>query len=74
MNESDFILTSVLEFPDRYEGQVFHRGTQEDCIKTANIITALSYSGSERILSSRLQQIPASQFDLKNGECWRVDK
>jgi hypothetical protein len=69
-----FILTSVLEFADRLEGQVFHIGTIEECEKMADSVDALFYSGGDEVLSSGFKWFPKSAYELSLGECWIVPK
>lgn len=70
----EFICTTVLEFEDRYEGQVLHRGRREDCEKVADLTAAISYSGHEEIKNSAMQIISVSDLDLPYGERWRCWK
>lgn len=68
------IVTTCLEFADRFEGQVLHEGDEDSCRNVAGLIDALSYSGGEQILSSSLRTIPQPEPPLKVGQCWFMTK
>lgn len=69
---SDFLCTTVLEFADRYEGQVMHRGDREACDKVAKAIPAVAISGDETPISAAVLVVSADEFgDFANGQLWR---
>lgn len=70
-----FVLTTCLEFADRYEGQIFHVGSVDECRSLADAIPAICYSGGETILNSGFKLIPLAEFDnAENGLCWTCPK
>ena len=70
---TEFIVATCLEFEDRLEGQILHVGDEESCQKTSKLISAISYSGNETILSSRLLVIP-NDHKFEPGQLWRHEK
>lgn len=74
---SAYMLTSVLEFADRLEGQVYHVGTKEDCERVQSLIPAISYNGDDVVLAAwtTVDQIkPERTDDVHAGTLWRVPK
>ncbi len=72
----EFLLTTNLLFDDgSREGQVFHRGTESECLETARLINAISYSGTKRVTESCFLTIPMDSgfSDLAVGECWHTN-
>ena len=68
----EYVLTTVLEFSDRAEGQVLHRGTKEDCHKLSDMMPAVMLSGAQKApQSARHLIVRATDFDLQAGELWR---
>lgn len=74
MSSEKWVATSVLEFGDRYVGQVLHVGTREECDKTVRLIDAITYSGDETVLSSKVLTVPQAQLGLDVGAFWRCQK
>ena len=69
---ADFICTTILEFPDRYEGQIMHRGDEEACQKVADMIPAVAVNGEETPIGARMVVAPAEDFgDPPAGQLWR---
>ena len=68
----EYVLTTVLEFADRAEGQVLHRGTQDECRKLSDMMPAVMLTGGgESPTSARHLIVRAAEFDMPAGERWR---
>jgi hypothetical protein len=68
----EYVLTTVLEFADRAEGQVLHRGTQDECRKLSDMMPAVMLTGGgESPSSARHLIVRAAEFDMPAGERWR---
>jgi hypothetical protein len=65
----DVKLTTVLQFADRSEGQVLHVGPADECERVASMLSAISYSGTDKVLASKLQIIP-DDVPLVAGDRW----
>lgn len=74
MVKREFIVTSILEFTDRYEGQVFGSGTYDECLQLQKLPGALIYNGSEKIVSSQISVFPVSSLNLADGERFKLLK
>lgn len=72
--DDEYVVTSVLEFGDRFEGQIFHRGDLESCEKVSRMLGAVSVTGSEAPMSARLIIVPVGEFDHPAGYRWRMVK
>ena len=72
----DYVLTTVLEFYDRAEGQVLHRGTQDECRYLSNMMPAVMLTGGgESPTSARHLIVRAADFeDMQAGQMWRCRK
>ena len=71
----DFICTTILEYPDRYEGQVMHYGDEESCQEVADMIPAVAINGDETPVAARIAVAPAEDFGYPpNGQLWRQFK
>ena len=70
-----WVLTTVLHFADRMEGQVLHRGTHEECQRMMEATDAVAYDGDEaprgcfvRIFETDNPELyPGRQWELKTG-------
>lgn len=72
LGDDEYVLTTVLEFSDRAEGQVLHRGTKDECHKLSDMMPAVVLSGAQEVpQSARHMIVRATDFDLKAGELWR---
>lgn len=70
MSVTEHILTTVLVFPDRAEGQVLHRGTRDDCQSLSDLMPAIITNG-EAPLEARHLIVPVEHFaDLAVGQAW----
>lgn len=71
-----YFLTSVLEYPDRYEGQVFAVGSEDECIRTRDMLSAISISGNEAPLKAWTSVAPIGPKAeaLSAGDLWREMK
>jgi hypothetical protein len=59
----DFVLCSVLAFnDDTLAVQLLHRGTEEECVKAAEFISALSYNGPKRVVESCVRWMPYQTY------------
>jgi hypothetical protein len=68
----EYVLTTVLEFADRAEGKVLHRGTQDDCRKLSDMMPAMMLTGGgESPSSARHLIVRAAEFDMPAGKRWR---
>lgn len=72
--DDEYVVTSVLEFGDRFEGQVFHRGDLESCGEMSRMLGAISVTGGEMPVSARLITVPVGEFDHPAGYRWRMMK
>lgn len=69
----DWICTTILEYADRAEGQVIHRGLKKDCERTAEMISAISIGGRCEVpIASRVAILPAKDLELQAGELWAM--
>lgn len=68
-----YILSTALEFADRFEGQVLYSGDEDSCRDMTKFVSAVSYSGDETILSSRLIVMPNHDM-VKQGQRWVHEK
>jgi len=67
-----YILTTILEFDDGVrEGQIFHKGTVEECKDLANLIPAISYSGKKKIIKSCFKIMDDMGLDV--GTLWKIE-
>lgn len=67
-----YLLTTVLDFPDRTEGQVLCRGTREECEKLSDLMPAMMVSGETPLRARHLIVRVADFVDLPVGRAWRV--
>ena len=44
---TDYYCTTILEYEDRYEGQILHVGTRDDCETVRDTIPAVAVNGDE---------------------------
>jgi len=68
MADKQFVAMSRIEFADRFEGQVFHVGTHEDCKKVQDMIPAVMVKGDEQLISTAICAIPMpDSYELEPG-------
>ncbi len=67
---ADFILTTVIEFSDRAEGQVMHRGMHDECRKLIRMMPAIAISCPDVPTSCRYLIVPAAELDMQAGQRW----
>lgn len=75
MSDDDdvFLCTTMLEYADRYEGQVLHVGDKESCERVSKDIPCLVVG--ELALASHIVVIPrAGHEDIVPGTFWRNEK
>jgi len=72
----EHVVTSCLEFADRYEGQIYYVGDKDSCKDVAGLFSAVSYSGDEDVLNCHMLIIPRDEInaDLCAGARWRHAK
>ena len=59
----DFVLLTVLAFDDDSLGiNLIHRGTKESCVKGAELIDAISYNGTKRVVESCVRWMPYAVY------------
>jgi hypothetical protein len=68
---TEYLLTTVLVFADRAEGQVLHRGTRDDCKSLSDMMPAIITSGEAPIEARHLIVETANFSDLAVGQTWR---
>lgn len=69
-----YVVTSILEFTDRFEGQVFHRGTLDTCEKVYAGLGAIAVSGLEMPIATKLAIVSVGDFDHEPGFRWKMPK
>lgn len=69
-----YVVTSLLEFTDRFEGQVFYRGTLDTCEKVYAGLGTIVVSGLEKPITAELVIVSAGDFDYKPGFRWAMPK
>lgn len=73
MSADEYVCTTVRKYADRAEGQVFCRGSREDCDATADTIFAISIGGpSETPIESSVLVVPSAILDLPAGRAWFI--
>ena len=71
----EHIATTYLEFADRFEGLVLHVGDEESCVRTAELLSGLSYSGKETVLRGGVKVLQRDKFhNLEAGQKWNMPK
>ncbi|MBP9034980.1 MAG: hypothetical protein KBG29_13855 [Pseudomonadales bacterium] len=72
MSADEYLLTTVIDFSDRAEGQVLCRGTREECEKLSALMPAIMVSG-EAPTRARHLIVPAKDFpDIPVGTPWKA--
>ena len=61
---NEFILLTKIEFHDRYEGQILHVGTAEECEVIQDSMPAIFNKGAELIISAKslIYEVAAGKF------------
>ena len=68
---ADHYCTTVLEFEDRFEGQILHVGTKEACEKVRDAIPGVAIKSGESPLRADLVVGPTNgDADLTAGRPW----
>ena len=47
---TDYYCTTIIEFEDRFEGQILHVGTRDDCETVRDAIPAVAVKGDDQAL------------------------
>jgi hypothetical protein len=74
MSADEYLLTTVLDFPDRTEGQVLHRGTREECEKLSALMPAIMVSGEAPSRAWHLIVLASNFADIPVGTPWKARK
>lgn len=72
MSADEYLLTTVIDFSDRAEGQVLCRGTREECEKLSDLMPAMMVSGETPLRARHLIVRVADFVDLPAGYSWSV--
>ena len=73
-NHGNWYCTTVLEYEDRFEGQILHVGDKESCEQVRDMLPAIAINGEMPIRAHLVVAETNGDPELTNGRPWAFAK